>query len=136
MGFISVLKAVASKAGKILGIASQVGAEIAPFLPPNIGGFLGIAIKGVAKAEAVASKLAAVGISVGGQGKLAIADAFAADGLDIAELVAGKEIGDNEKYKRGVAAVIEGRQKVLSGVADILDSLEHPGGETPSPTNQ
>lgn len=132
MKFLSVLKAIASKAGKILGVAQEVVPKIAPFLPAT--GFLGTAITAITRAEQVASRLAEIGTAVTGQGKLALADAFSVEALDIAELVSGREIGDNEKYKRGVAAIAEGRQKILSGIADVLDSLREP--ESPETVDQ
>lgn len=129
MAFLSTLKEIASKVGKVIGIAGKAGAAIAPFLPPSIGGFLGVVANGVARAEIVAKRLSDLGIEVGGQGKGAIAEAFAAEGLDLAELVAGRDIGDNEKYRRGVESVAAGRRLIISGVADILDSVvESPQG--------
>lgn len=121
--FVSILKAIGKGAATVLGFTSQVASAAAPYLPAGANNFLVRAVAAVARAEQAANTISGIGVSVGGQGKLAIADAFFAESLDIAELVSGKEIGDNEKYRRGVAAIIEGRKQILSGVADVLDSL-------------
>lgn len=126
MSFLSVLKAV----GRGLGIASGVlgvARETAPLLggPPKLFSFIDYAAAAVERAERTANLIATTGQTVSGQGKLAIADGFAVDALDIAELVFGRDIGDEEKYRRGVESIIAGRKLVVSGVADVLDSLKH-----------
>jgi hypothetical protein len=122
--FLSVLKAIAKGIGIVAGISTGVQSVVSPYLPAGAQSFLSKAVNAVVRAEQASNVLQTIGASVGGQGKLAIADAFFADALDIAELVSSREIGDNEKYKRGVAAIAAGRQQVLSGVADVLDSLK------------
>ena len=120
MSFLSILKAV----GKGLGIVQSAKAVIAPILPSRVNTFLDAVIGAVVRAEQAASRLAEIGTAIKGEGKLALADAFFSESLDIAELVSGREIGDNEKFQRGVAAITAGRKQVLSGTADILDSLK------------
>ena len=123
--FVSILKAIGRGAATIFGVTSQVAQAVSPYIPAGPANFLVKAIAAVGRAEQAANQLATVGVSVGGAGKLALADAFAAEALDIAELVSGKEIGDNDKYRRGVEAIAAGRKLILSGTADVLDSLRN-----------
>lgn len=123
--FLSVLKAIGKGAATVLGFTSKVAQAAAPYLPPGANNFLIRAVSAVGRAEQAAATLANIGTTLEGKGKLALADGFFAESLDIAELVSGREIGDNEKYKRGVEAIIAGRKQILSGTADVMDSLKH-----------
>ena len=95
-----------------------------PYLPVGAISLLGKIVDIVGRTEAAANQLAAIGVSIGGQGKLAVAEAIAGDFLGIAELVSGKDVGDEVKYKRGIEAIAAGRKQILSGVSDVLDSLK------------
>lgn len=122
--FLSILKVIGKGLGTILGIATDAAKIAQPFLPAGANAILGTIIAIVGRTEAAANQLSAIGVSIGGQGKLAIAEAIAGDFLGIAELISGKEIGDEVKYKRGIETIAAARKQILSGMSDVLDSLK------------
>lgn len=126
--FLSVLKAIgkgALFAGQML-LGVQTTVQQSGGAGSGVDKFLSKVLDGIGKAEQVAGVVEGMlGQKLPGEGKLDLAYRFAGDAINIAELVSGREIADNDKYSRGITAIQAGQKQIQSGIADVLDSLKH-----------
>lgn len=144
MGFLSKLKAVGKGVLKVFPVAQQfapaVVAGIAGIAGPGAGLVTASILQRVSTAVGLAERTAALikaqqGVDMNGQSKLALALSVANETIPVAEIVAGRNIVDNDKFARGTAKFQEGTAKFQEGiaklveaVADIEDSIDA-GGE-------
>lgn len=126
---LSFLKKIGKGIVRVLPIATS----FAPAVATSIGGpAAGLVVSNILEkitaavgfAERTAITLQNQGVSLDGKGKLALALSIANDAISPVELIAGRNIIDNEKFQRGSAKFQEGVAKLVEAVADIQDSVE------------